>query len=928
MRAILLTLVLAGLPSGLGRTDTVELDQGVEFLGMEAPSEMAAGGRLPIDLYFRFERPLGEDYWIFTHVELGGERFRRLVADGPPEAAGEDGIVRHHVVVDVPADVDPARFEVYTGVWNRRTDARLGIVSPASMDDRVHAGWVRMLPQGSTVAGGKARVFTPRDMRMQKVWVVVRPWAGWAVGLVAAIAATIALARMRRRYEAHVRAVLYAPDPGPRLWASMAILVVPLVLTILAALDFVKDDAYISFRYAHNLVTGHGFVFNEGDRLEGITNLLWTLALAPFEAMGWDLFQVSEVLGTLLCTGLVIAMTLIAAHVTGARRGLSHLWAAVWISTSSSMGLWATSGMEQPLAMFLPVASLALWWRNRECAGSMLASGVLMALGCMTRPEIHLMGMIAGVTILGEAAWKRRVDRGTALWVVGCLGLILPFHAARYMYFGSLVANTFYVKTGASVLLMIRGLEKLHDMFGFNLTGILLVLAPLAFLDRRHLKEKIVLLLVAVGFMLYIVKVGVDEMEWHRLYLPAMPFLVMVAAMGLQNLVDAIGGLAGSRKGAIAAAAAAWALVATSATWNIVYTARTRGGWNGRGELSGTYHPDMGKFITRHERPGALVAFQDMGSTPYHAPDLRFFDFIGLTEGRVARARHSYGLNAYSATEHYRNQPKYDAEMRDYFFELAPSWAILTVYVPGPAQDRVAAAFEREPGPAAMTGYQHQNSYQFGITRDPRWEGGYVHVRTWARSRGYYLMLFRRKDLWDEVPGEVVLDAAPAGLGGVKAKLAHGIDLLGSEIEGKAIERHEAFFTTWWKVDGPLDPDVLFFVHVDSADDSYRTTLDHPPGDWMWPADRWRPGDVIEDRVLFQVPIGMGPGTYEVYIGIYRKSTGERFQILEGPDDGEGRIHLGTLVVTPLHSVIHQLIPPTDVDEQRKHPERILDPEG
>src|SRR5215210_8303875 len=31
----------------------------------------------------------------------------------------------------------------------------------------------------------------------------------------------------------------------------------------------VIDDAYISFRYAHNLAEGHGFVFNSGEYVEG-----------------------------------------------------------------------------------------------------------------------------------------------------------------------------------------------------------------------------------------------------------------------------------------------------------------------------------------------------------------------------------------------------------------------------------------------------------------------------------------------------------------------------------------------------------------------------------------------------------------------------------------------------------------------------------
>jgi hypothetical protein len=47
---------------------------------------------------------------------------------------------------------------------------------------------------------------------------------------------------------------------------------------VLAAARFwVCDDAFISFRYADNLVRGHGLVFNLGERVEGFTNLAWTL---------------------------------------------------------------------------------------------------------------------------------------------------------------------------------------------------------------------------------------------------------------------------------------------------------------------------------------------------------------------------------------------------------------------------------------------------------------------------------------------------------------------------------------------------------------------------------------------------------------------------------------------------------------------------
>ena len=43
---------------------------------------------------------------------------------------------------------------------------------------------------------------------------------------------------------------------------------------------FLCDEAFISFRYARNLVEGHGLVFNPGERVEGYANFPWVLELA------------------------------------------------------------------------------------------------------------------------------------------------------------------------------------------------------------------------------------------------------------------------------------------------------------------------------------------------------------------------------------------------------------------------------------------------------------------------------------------------------------------------------------------------------------------------------------------------------------------------------------------------------------------------
>ena len=66
--------------------------------------------------------------------------------------------------------------------------------------------------------------------------------------------------------------------------------VVVAVLGVVVALfrRFVQDYAFISFRYARNLADGLGLVWNVGERVEGYTNFLWTLMMAPSFKLGVD----------------------------------------------------------------------------------------------------------------------------------------------------------------------------------------------------------------------------------------------------------------------------------------------------------------------------------------------------------------------------------------------------------------------------------------------------------------------------------------------------------------------------------------------------------------------------------------------------------------------------------------------------------------
>lgn len=944
---VLLPLVLGWLFVFVTSTGPVRFDKGVELVEAAMPAEVPIGGKLGLDLKFRANEALASTQWIFLHIEALGENSDkncRIVADKPAPsglttAFVPGAVVTHHLDVTVPASCRDATFRVFTGVWNTSDGERLKIVDPKTLDERLHVGEIELSTDASPSAPPVVR--SGAEVKRHARLSLVSPFAKWGLPtLLAAILAVVLARRVDEKEDAPFRGL-----PLVMRGASFLLPTVLLVLGILVVLEFVKDDAYISFRYAHNLVKGKGLVFNPGDRLEGFTNFLWTLLMVPFEALGWDLFQVCEFLGTGLSMAVIGTMLVVASRWDSARKDLSFAWGATWLATSSSWVLWAKSGLEQSLAALLPLVSATLLWQLCEDVEKAepndaqrlqkraLLSGVVMGLGCMTRPEIHLVAVIVGTPLLVDVLRTRKLPKHALAWAGGVLLMTIPFHLFRYGYYHSMLPNTFYVKTGKGSMIWRAGLDQLREMFEFNHFGWVLPFVPFAFMTKKRLTAKLVSLAISLAFMAYIVKVGVDEMQWFRLYLPAMPFLLLLAALGMRNLLDAALAVVGRKDDAQAAwlvGALGWAGVLYAGSRNFQFTFRELHGFDGHGDLSGTYHPDLGKFIVRHDRPGALVAFQDMGSTPYHAPDIAFLDFIGLTEGTVAHARNDYGLHAFVPTEG-QAKKQYDADMRGFFWKRNPEWAILTVYPPRDQEGAIAARFDADPTPAAIGNAYFNNSYQFGIWGDPKFHESYVHVRTWQRSRGYYLSLFRRRDLWEQTPREVVLEAPPADVSGPKAKFTgegQTVELLGAKLEGNVkgeipttLERHEMFITTWWKLPGKLPKDVNFFVHVTKP--NFQAPFDHVPGDSMYPADRWQAGQILEDRVLFQIPLNMRPGRYEVHFGIYRRSTGERFKIEGGPADN--RLMIGTFDVKPLYPVIHQLIPPTRVEVMRKYPDRIID---
>jgi len=93
--------------------------------------------------------------------------------------------------------------------------------------------------------------------------------------------------------------------PTPIAWGLLLILLVSAV-AVWSEHRYEIDDASTSYRYAANLASGEGLVFNPGQRVEGYSNFLWVLALAAGDAIGLAPPYLGPMLGIIAYLAMIV----------------------------------------------------------------------------------------------------------------------------------------------------------------------------------------------------------------------------------------------------------------------------------------------------------------------------------------------------------------------------------------------------------------------------------------------------------------------------------------------------------------------------------------------------------------------------------------------------------------------------------------------
>lgn len=209
-----------------------------------------------------------------------------------------------------------------------------------------------------------------------------------------------------------------------------------LVLGMFATSSFeVIDDAYITFRYAHNLACHGQLVFNLGERVEAISNILWALVLTPAAWLGTSLPHSAVVISVMLTAVMFLRLWQLSA-ILGAPRSVALASIAVVAGNTTVLHAWM-SGLEGALYGTLLVEIIF------RCAKGALGTAALMAgFLAATRPEGVVVGALMIVVLLMEKRSFRVVKMPSAIWAAA-VGSFVVF---RLSYFGSAVPNSVVAK--------------------------------------------------------------------------------------------------------------------------------------------------------------------------------------------------------------------------------------------------------------------------------------------------------------------------------------------------------------------------------------------------------------------------------------------------------------------------------------------------
>ncbi|MDT8367254.1 MAG: hypothetical protein RRA15_12335 [bacterium] len=295
----------------------------------------------------------------------------------------------------------------------------------------------------------------------------------------------------------------------------------------------------ISMRYAQNLSEGNGLVWNPGDKVEGITNLLMTffMAASQFILGGRASILFLQISGIFLILTNALVIMKISRFIFHNDKSMTNETHA---TTAFALGIlfyplnyWALMGMETGLLALLVSCLYFTVLKNVEKAEISWPFIWLIILSFLTRPDAPAILIPA---IIYREYHLIKISKRTipAIELTTVATLMAMIFLARYTYYGEIVPNTYILKvTGMPLLDRISNGANFTKPFiiSFSLP---IILATINII-RSYSKEKLILFAAFFCAVLYQIWVGGDAWDYWRFVSPAVPLLLLLTIRPLMR---------------------------------------------------------------------------------------------------------------------------------------------------------------------------------------------------------------------------------------------------------------------------------------------------------------------------------------------------------------------------------------------------------
>jgi hypothetical protein len=435
-----------------------------------------------------------------------------------------------------------------------------------------------------------------------------------------------------------------------RWWPAIYLLAASLFIFGLFS-AWAYDDPFITYRYAHNLARGWGFVYNPGERVLSTTTPLFTLLLVIPARLGLDVPLTARLIGAAsLAAGGVLFWQL--AETFNLRKvGLAGL--ALYPTFPMVVN---TLGSETPIYLALCLASFVLYYRGRYSLAALL-----LGLAVLARPD----GLLVAFILAGDALIRRR---GLLSWkaLVVFAGILGAWMLFARLYFGSPLPVTLAAKQA-------QGAMAISERFGPGFFTILrwyfswpyaleAGLAALGFLFALwRARSWLPFLAWPVVYFAAYSALGVSRYFWY--YAPLVPGFIASAGLGLAAIQPLVGAALKPENSGNPSTPPRWSalrpgLILSVLLAGVLALAQCYSLWTLRMQADPRQdiYRAVGEWLQLNAEPGAKVGTLEVGIIGYYA-DRPMVDFAGLIQPAVAArftSQTTYQDAAQFAVERYR----------------------------------------------------------------------------------------------------------------------------------------------------------------------------------------------------------------------------------------------------------------------------------